>query len=266
LRPWLSRCAAGVLLAAFVVLAYASRLVPALSDWDRHVTEVFVGWRSSGWSRAFWIFTLVGDDPLMASLTAATVLSLVAWGKRVRAAAAAAGLILAWAAMHVAKAAVGRERPPEGLNLIRLPASHSMPSGHALISLVFAGLLVYLLVVWLDRRRPIAAGARGTVVTSVLKGLAVVAATAFAGFVGMSRVYLGVHWQSDVIAGWCLAGAVLLVALELAARWRRTGGPRGWFSEVEPWNGRLPRAVVAIVLALLVCAVAAVTAWVDPLS
>lgn len=264
-RTWPLWSAVVVLLAAFTALACASRLVPALSEWDRHITELFVSWRSPGWTHAFWVFTLLADDSLMAAFAAATVFSLAAWGRRALAVTTAGGLAAAWAVMHIGKALAGRARPSDGVNLIHLPASQSMPSGHALISVVLAGLLVSLLLVRWNRRGLSGGGRRGAASTLACETVAVLGAAAFAGFVGVSRVYLGVHWLSDVIAGWCLGGAVLLVALWAGVRWRRAGGPRGRFGDVEPWAGPRTRIIVAVILALMVCGVGAVTAWIDPL-
>ncbi len=262
--------AVAALFAVSVALACASRFVPALSAWDERVADIFATWRTAGLNRALWAFTLLGDDPLMGTFSAALVCLLVVWGRRARAAAAAVSLAAAWAVMHIGKVAAGRARPPSSDALIETPASHSMPSGHALITVVFFGLLAYL-VVGAVRRRRTTRGSSGPplgakrILGSTVIAAAVLIAAAFAGLVGISRPYLGVHWMSDVIAGWCLGGAVLGAGLWLAKRWRRNGGPRGMLREVTPWGGPRFRAAVAVAAAIVVCAVAVVTAWADPL-
>lgn len=83
------------------------------------------------------------------------------------------------------------QRPrPDGFRLIA-ETGYSFPSGHSMISMAFFGLLVWM--VWTyerDRRL------RNTL--CVLFSLVIV-------MVGVSRIYLGVHYASDVVAGFCVS-------------------------------------------------------------
>jgi membrane-associated phospholipid phosphatase len=82
------------------------------------------------------------------------------------------------------------------------PNSYSFPSGHALVSLCFYGLLAGMLSLRARKRWQ--------------KALAWIAAALLIGCIGFSRVYLGVHWPSDVLAGYAAAivwmGAVRVLA------------------------------------------------------
>lgn len=260
----LSLIGAAVLLGAFVGLACASRSGSPLSSWDDGVTNAFVDWRSPEWSRAFWACTLLGDDSLMGPLAAGLVVIVAVWGAWNRAAATAGGMATGWVAMHLAKWAVGRARPA-GVALIELPSSRSMPSGHALISVVFLGLLAYVLLRWLEARRT-GTGKRepGTAWKLGLRAAVGLLATVLAIAVGLSRVYLGVHWMSDVIAGWCLGGAVLLVALHVSKAWDRSGGPER-LRLAGPWRTWRSRTVVTVAALVVIVAAAALTVWADPL-
>ncbi|SHI63389.1 phosphatase PAP2 family protein [Streptomyces sp. 3214.6] len=104
------------------------------------------------------------------------------------------------------KAGVGRARPvwPDPVDSAHYAA---YPSGHALTATVVFGLLLWLLhrhgagpVIW---RTAVA-----------------VAAVSVVG-VGLTRIWLGVHWPSDVLGGWLLGA--LLVTLAIAAQQRQWG-------------------------------------------
>jgi membrane-associated phospholipid phosphatase len=99
----------------------------------------------------------------------------------------------------VGKAVVGRTRPDLMDAVPPYESSGSFPSGHALNAVVVAGVLAYLLV-----RRQSAAWARATTLS---------VAGAFAFTMGMSRVYLGHHWLTDVLVAWTLGLAWLTVVL-----------------------------------------------------
>jgi undecaprenyl-diphosphatase len=92
----------------------------------------------------------------------------------------------------------------------------SFPSGHSLFSMVLYGLIAYTLVT--RRSRP---GRRM---------LIVLCAAAMIACIGLSRIYLGVHWPTDVLAGY-ITGATWLTGVILIDRrwrthWRRVRGLR----------------------------------------
>jgi membrane protein DedA with SNARE-associated domain/membrane-associated phospholipid phosphatase len=109
------------------------------------------------------------------------------------------GLGLSFAGVHELKDAVGRPRPEGGLIDV---SGSSFPSGHAAYSTFY----VWLAVTIVMRLRP--GMARGAVVTAAGIGLAVL--------VGLSRVYLDVHYLSDVNAGWALGAAAFSLCAAVA--------------------------------------------------
>jgi len=119
--------------------------------------------------------------------------------------AAAAGTGL----QQAVKALVGRERP-SWPNPVDSADYAAFPSGHAMTAVVTCGLLL-----WLLRRR----GTAGR----VWAWCVALAGVCVAG-VGFTRIYLGVHWPSDVVGGWLLGGCVVALAV---ASYRRTALPRG---------------------------------------
>lgn len=101
------------------------------------------------------------------------------------------------------KLLVERARPL-GSTLIPMPSSHSFPSGHAMASLCLAAALVYAI-------RAMGQGRRMTCIAAV-------AGVVYALGVAFSRVYLGVHWPTDIIGSWALGGMWSLVVLYGAGR------------------------------------------------
>ncbi|WP_073810378.1 phosphatase PAP2 family protein [Kitasatospora sp. CB01950] len=93
----------------------------------------------------------------------------------------------------------GRPRPPVADRAVHA-SGFSFPSGHAFTAAAAAGLLALAVAL----ARPAAARA------------AAVGALVFAGAVGASRVYLGVHWALDVLGGWLLAAGWLALGTLLA--------------------------------------------------
>ena len=106
---------------------------------------------------------------------------------------------------ELVKAVVARPRPTLWPWLI--PTSgYSFPSGHAV-----AGAALYPLLGWLALR------SRGRGLVGYFPGLAV------GVFIGLGRLYAGVHWPSDVLAGWALGVALSLGAI----RWLSAPGEPG---------------------------------------
>lgn len=91
---------------------------------------------------------------------------------------------------------------------IAKPDTYSFPSGHALVSLCFYGLLAGIVSLQWKKRWQ--------------RALTWTLAACIVGIIGFSRIYLGVHWPSDVLAGYAAAlmwmGAVRFVAFKLHER------------------------------------------------
>lgn len=108
----------------------------------------------------------------------------------------------------VVKALVGRERPALEAGLTTAGGG-SYPSGHALASATVV--LVLLLVLAPPARSRGSRWGRWT------------AAVLFCLVVGVDRVWLGAHWPSDVLGGWCLAAVIAsLAALSVRGARQRT--------------------------------------------
>jgi len=145
-----------------------------------------------------WVtgFTHVGGPVGMPILAATTALALsLAWRRLTPAVLVVATMLGSLALTVAGKAAVTRARPPHADAVPPYEFGFSFPSGHSLNAVAFAGIVAYLLL-----RRLRRAWART---------LTVVLATAFATAMGLSRVFLGHHWLTDVLVGWALGLAWL---------------------------------------------------------
>ncbi|MGN0721114.1 MAG: phosphatase PAP2 family protein [Anaerovoracaceae bacterium] len=96
-----------------------------------------------------------------------------------------------------------RARPDAALHLVK-QGGFSFPSGHSVTSVIFYGVLIYLL------NRHCKNDKLRKVLTVICGFLALT--------IGPSRIYVGVHWPTDVLAGWCIGGAVLMVSICILER------------------------------------------------
>ncbi|MBI1405591.1 MAG: phosphatase PAP2 family protein [Caulobacter sp.] len=167
------------------------------------------------WLRtALMDFTSLGSVAVLTLVVAGTAglfASLRRWPEAVMLVAASGGGV---AISQGLKLMFGRARPDESLRLVEA-VNASFPSGHAMLSAVVYLTLGAMISRFAERRRVRAFAMGAGVVLTLL--------------VGTSRVYLGVHWPSDVLAGWSL-GAAWAMACWLAVwawerRWR--GPPTG---------------------------------------
>jgi undecaprenyl-diphosphatase len=193
-----------VLLAALVVFA---ALADELAEWqpfvslDRHVDEELNERATPAVTTATEAVTWLGSTTGLLLLTLAACAVLLA-RRRVRA-ALLLGLALVGAQVLDAllKVEFARPRPSLAHPVVAQAGGYSFPSGHATASMAVYGALAYLTLTTV-RSRPaktmITAGALLVVV-----------------LIGFSRVYLGEHFPSDVIAGWCvgIAWVAILVLL-----------------------------------------------------
>ena len=92
---------------------------------------------------------------------------------------------------------------PSSSDALMEAAGYSFPSGHAAKAAALYGIVAILAAVYLRDRRRFRAVAIGLSVAVIL-------------IVGVSRVYLGVHYPTDVIAGWLLGGGIALAAWRLS--------------------------------------------------
>lgn len=189
----------GVLIAVGVGVTHSS----SVNAFDRHVTAVVVGHRTPALNAVMTAVTWLGS--WVALVATGIVLIGLALSRRLPMVAVLLGVV-AWAGesggVTLAKHAVGRDRPPPDLRLV---SAHgwSWPSGHTAVAvLVFSTLAVVVVT--------LVPGSASRAVAWALAALVV-------GAVAFSRVELGVHWTTDVIASVIFVGAWLVVLFVLFA-------------------------------------------------
>jgi len=101
-------------------------------------------------------------------------------------------MIITGALIWITKEVSQRSRP---LNALIESTSHSFPSGHATVVVVFLGMLVYLI--------PKKKTKLITIITTLIILL-----------IGFTRIYLRVHWLTDIIAGFVLGAIILITAIK----------------------------------------------------
>ncbi len=152
------------------------------------------------------VTALGGPTVLTFVVIAATGLLMVV-GRRRTALLLLAATVGGSVVVAMVKEHVGRARPALVPHLVEA-TGRSFPSGHSTNSAV-----VYLTIAALATRLMTTRAARGYLV-----GLAVL----LVGAIGVSRVYLGVHWPSDVVAGWSIGTLWALGWWRLVAVWSPT--------------------------------------------
>ncbi|NGO67279.1 phosphatase PAP2 family protein [Streptomyces sp. SB3404] len=167
--------------------------------------------RHPAWTDANRILTDWVWDPWTMRLVLAAAVGWLLWHRAWPAALWCAGTAaVAAGVQQVLKAAIGRDRP--GWERPVDSAEYAaMPSGHAMTAAVTCVLLLWLL--------------RGHGVRGAVWGAAVAVAGVSALGVGFTRVWLGVHWPTDVAAGTLLGAALALGALALWPRYALRARP-----------------------------------------
>jgi len=152
--------------------------------------------------------TSLGSFTVVALVTFGAIGYLLIDGKRLAAvfvlfAVAGGGLL-----SEALKLVFARPRPELVAHLVEVQTA-SFPSGHAMLSAVAFLTLGALLARVQSRRR--------------LKAYLVSVAIVLTILIGVSRIYLGVHWPTDVMAGWC-AGAAWAMGCWVLAIWLQSRG------------------------------------------
>jgi undecaprenyl-diphosphatase len=205
--------AAGVValcVAVFVLIAEDLLDGGGLMSHDDDVLDWFVAHRTDNWITVARAVSTLGSFLVLLVIGAA---GFVWWWRRghsmVLASVPLVALSIGSLTSTLAKSAFGRQRPPVSVHAVTVTLD-AFPSGHATNAAAFF-LASTLVTGLLFAVRPL-----------VKVGLVALGA-AIAGLVGLSRLVLGVHWLSDVVAGWAL-GTAIAVTFVMGAWWITSAG------------------------------------------
>jgi membrane protein DedA with SNARE-associated domain/membrane-associated phospholipid phosphatase len=187
---------AGFVLVAYTVIVNGD---PGPTPGDVTAMEIAEKLRTGWLVDVAKVVTALGSAAIALPLAAVCAAALAARRRWAELGVLVVGLAIVVVGVHVLKDAVDRPRPGGGL----VPVSgSSFPSAHA----AYATLYVWLAVTIVMRLRP-----------GMARGAAVVAGgIALTALIGLSRVYLGVHYMSDVSAGWALGLAAFSLCAAVA--------------------------------------------------
>ena len=195
-----------VVVLGFVVFgAMAGLVATGKIEEDTAILGWLEGQRSSFWTSALVAITRLGTGSVTLTLTTVLCVWLFARKRRLDAAFLATANFGSAIISAAIKATFERQRPPiEIVNSVLEPQSFSFPSGHAMGAMVF---YVSICIIGVHLNRP-------------WRVLVLALALAMVPTMGFTRLYLGVHYPSDVVAGWALGAAwVSLSYLVLFQAW-----------------------------------------------
>lgn len=182
----------------YIFARFASELIEKeLYNFDITIIRMIQSYISNRETIIMKCFTFMGAGQTIAALLILLLVILI-WQKRV------------WEAMFLFLAASGgvgfdlllkwifqRQRPT--IHPIIHETGYSFPSGHSMGSFVFYGMIAYLLVQQSKRR--------------IQKIISICVMAVLIFMIGISRIYLGVHYPSDVLAGFAAGGSWLMICI-----------------------------------------------------
>jgi len=205
-RPWYSIFTIELLfvfllLFALIIFIYAARKVFILQDtgFDERVFTAIKPFINPGTTRFMEIITFLGKHNLLIPLNFALIAFFIYKKEKWFAARITALSLSSLLLMFILKTYFQRDRPL--LPVIGEAKGFSFPSGHALISVVFYGLFIHM--IWHE------------VKTKWLRNLLVIILSILILLIAFSRIYLRVHYASDVIAGIAVGFIWLVISLRM---------------------------------------------------
>ncbi|WP_025848468.1 phosphatase PAP2 family protein [Brevibacillus agri] len=180
----------GIVFAVLGAWMFRQYIAGEVAGMDQAAFAFFADVRSEAATTFFQMLTLLGNATTLAPLGVVLVAAFFFKGHKLEAVVVLLTLGVSKVANELLKLMFARPRP-SGFNLIELPDSFSFPSGHAMIAPCFYLMLALLIARWYQEKSW----------SAYIQPIALVVVVLLAA----SRVYLGVHYLSDVLTGFCLS-------------------------------------------------------------
>lgn len=171
-----------------------------IHQFDSQIYKAVSYFISDGFTHVVKVITNIGSAS--AILTATTVIFILIKNKKISI-AIVSNLVIITALNQLLKRIIARPRPME-YRLID-ETGYSFPSGHSMVSMAFYGFLIYL--------------AYRKIKNPYIKTIVCVMLSIIIICIGLSRIYLGVHYPSDVIAGFCISLSYLALFTSITKKY-----------------------------------------------
>jgi membrane-associated phospholipid phosphatase len=171
---------------------------------DQHVLEWMIAHHRAGFTVVAVAVTRAGS-PTVVAVIALLLAGLLWWSTRslARAVLLAGPVLAAGAASTTLKVLVAAQRPPHAAHLVT-ETGHAFPSGHVVGTLTLLGMAAIMVGTQTQRR--------------VLRIVMALAVAAIVSVIAVTRLYLGVHWLTDVIGGFLLGSLTIMIGYGALAR------------------------------------------------
>ncbi len=189
---------------AFSVLTYLIMTTSSFAT-DLQITQVVQRAQSPAFAWLMQVISWPGFTPQVEFLAGLMILALVGLGLRWEAVVALSAALLSTAINLLVKELIHRPRPASGqVNVFAALTTYSFPSGHVMFYVIFFGFFGYLALYLLK--------------PSAVRSFLLLIPGSLIALIGLSRIYLGEHWASDVLGAYLL-GSLMLVAVVQFYQW-----------------------------------------------
>ena len=200
-RALLFRSALVVIAGAFAVLTFLVKTMPSFTV-DLQITKAI---QLLNYPPFAWVMSLIswpGFSPQSMLIAGLITVFVYAFGLHWEAVMTLIAAVLSTVINVIVKDLVQRPRPPSDLVSVFAPLnSYSFPSGHVMFYLGFFGFLAFLVYSLLK--------------PSLKRSLFLLQLGSLVILVGISRIYLGQHWASDVLGSYLLGSLTLVAVIQL---------------------------------------------------